>query len=53
MLDALTQEPALREYFAREDFKRMLAPNNYLGSSDEFIENVLTQQRNGGHHAEN
>jgi 3-carboxy-cis,cis-muconate cycloisomerase len=53
MLDALTQEPSLREYFAREDFKRMLAPNNYLGSSDEFIENVLTQQRNGGHHAEN
>jgi len=52
MLDALVQEPSLRGSFAREDFERMLAPENYLGASDEFIDNVLAKQVAGGRHGE-
>jgi 3-carboxy-cis,cis-muconate cycloisomerase len=52
MLDALVDEPSLRGYFGREDFERLLAPENYLGSANEFIENVLLKQRMGGRHAE-
>jgi 3-carboxy-cis,cis-muconate cycloisomerase len=51
LLDALMQEPALRELFSREDFERMLAAENYLGATDDFIEAVLAKQPAGGQHA--
>jgi 3-carboxy-cis,cis-muconate cycloisomerase len=51
---ALAQELSLREYFSLEDLERMLTPANYLGSTNDFIENVLSRQAMQaarGHHA--
>ena len=51
---ALAQESSLREYFSLEDLERMLTPANYLGSTNDFIENVLSRQAMQaarGHHA--
>lgn len=58
MLDALVQDASLGGFFAREDFERMLAPENYLGVSDAFIEDVLAKEiaykaETGGHDAGN
>lgn len=47
MQSALCQEPALVQYFSPADFAAMLKPANYLGASDEFIEQVLAEHAGG------
>jgi 3-carboxy-cis,cis-muconate cycloisomerase len=45
MQAALVQESSLSEHFNPQDFERMLTPINYLGSANDFIENVLSKQK--------
>ena len=44
MLEALQSEPAITRLFSLEDLNNLLQPENYLGSTNAFIDAVLAAQ---------
>ena len=52
MLKALKSEPAITKLFTLEELKNLLQPENYLGSTQAFIDAVLAHQDNRSSHAD-
>jgi 3-carboxy-cis,cis-muconate cycloisomerase len=44
MLEALQSEPIITRLFTRDELKNLLQPENYLGSTQAFIDAVLAHQ---------